>query len=57
MGSARFKRYLLGSMSVVAGCAFMALVVTAAVCGVVGGLIPGGDDDAADRGKTDARPR
>jgi hypothetical protein len=42
-------------MSVVAGCALMALVVTAAVCGVVGGLIPGDDDDASDRGETDSR--
>ncbi len=52
--SETFKKYLLGSMSLVAGCAFMTLVVTAAVFGVVGGLIQGDDD--VERLETDARP-
>ncbi|MDB4980683.1 MAG: hypothetical protein JWM82_1435 [Myxococcales bacterium] len=49
-----FKKCLLGSVSVVAGCAFMTLIVTAAVCGVVGGLMPSVDD--RERPETDARP-
>jgi hypothetical protein len=51
-----YKKYLLAPMSLVAGCAFMTLVVTAAVWGVVGGLLPGEEDDAAEGRDTDARP-
>jgi hypothetical protein len=50
-----FKKAILGSMSIVAGCALMAFVVTVAICGVVGGLMSS-DDDAADRADTDKRP-
>jgi hypothetical protein len=43
-----FKKVLLGSMSFVAGSALLALVVTAAICGVVGGLVPGEEDDQSE---------
>jgi hypothetical protein len=43
-----FKRYVIRSMSVVAGCALTTFVVAAALVGVLGGLLPQEEVDSGE---------